>query len=55
MNIYIYGLQISHEARNQLALAKRTSKVMKNGQGVIIQMGSSTRCSGWSKHTLSHA
>ena len=28
---------------------------MKNGQDVILQMASGTRCSGQSKHTLPHA
>ena len=30
----------------------RTFQIMKNVQDVIIQMGSSTRCPGQSKHTL---
>ena len=30
------------EVRNQCALAKKTSQIMKNGQDVIIQMGSGT-------------
>ena len=40
MNIYV-----PHEVKNQRALAKRTSKIMKNEQDVNIQMRSGTSCS----------
>ena len=33
-----------YEVKNQRALAKRTSQIMKNGQYVNIQMRSGTRC-----------
>ena len=46
------NIEVPHEVKNQGALAKRTSQILKNGQDVIIQMGSGTRCSGESKHTL---
>ena len=41
INIYvcILNIQVPHEVKNQSALAKRTSKIMKNGQDVIIQNG----------------
>ena len=38
--------------KNQCAIAMRNPKVMKNRPDVIIQMGSGSMCSGWSKHTL---
>ena len=54
MNIYIYiyiyiytciiSMSVLHEVKNQHVLVKRTSKIMNNGQDVIIQMGSGTRC-----------
>ena len=47
-NIYacIIDIEVPHEVKNQCALVKRTSLIMKNGKDVIIQMGSGTRCSG---------
>ena len=47
-----YKDKVPHEVKNQRAIAKRTSQIMKNGQDVIIQMegciiskmGSGTRC-----------
>ena len=41
----ILNIQVPHEVKNQLAVAKMTSQLMQNGQDVNIQMRSSTRCS----------
>ena len=41
-----YKYPSSSWSQNQRALAKKTSQMMKNGQDVIILMGSSARCSG---------
>ena len=38
----LYEYIIPHEVKNQRALAKRTSQIMKNGQDVNIQMRSGT-------------
>ena len=37
--VCIIGLQFPQEIKDQRELAKRTSQIMKNGQGVIIQKG----------------
>ena len=41
MNIYacIINIQVPHEVKNERAIAKRTSQIMKHGQNVIIQIG----------------
>ena len=45
MYVRIIDIEVPHEVKNQRALALR-GQIMKNGQDVIIQMGSDTRCSG---------
>ena len=35
---------VPREVKNQRALAKRTSKILKNGEDAIFQMGSGTTC-----------
>ena len=42
----IYKYTSSSWVQNQRALVKRTSQIKKDGQDVIIQMVSGTRCSG---------
>ena len=46
MSIYncIINIQIPHEVKNQRAICKRASLIVKNKQDVIIQVGSGTRC-----------
>ena len=38
-NVCIIKIQVPHEVKNQRAIAKRTSQIMKYGQNVIIQNG----------------
>ena len=38
-----YNKQVPHEVKYQSVIAKRTFKIMKNGQDVNIQIGSGTR------------
>ena len=35
-------ISVPHEVKNQRALVKRTSQIMKNGQDITIQIGSGT-------------
>ena len=35
--VCIVKIQVPHEVKNQPAIAKRTSQIMKYGQSVIIQ------------------
>ena len=49
MCVYIYmhyKYRSSPCGQNQRALGNITSQLMKNGQNLILQIGSGTRCSG---------